>query len=202
MELIDTLNQGMRGEEKRDGIDSQGRGSRKKNKVVASKINSLIALNENLVPPEHGVKEAEKMVEISQGEDLDAKISKALDILGESCKEVELDSLIEVGNELVALAKDAKSNLSIENEGEMFEDWKNCPGSEEDDFPFEEGSCLKSRKRRKVSQIDLSEPGKLGINQKDMNKSSPNCGQRKKRGRIPNQEKAQMGCRSNWEKED
>lgn len=121
-----------------------------------------------------------------QGSTLDEKISKALELLGGDCQNVEFDSLIEVGKELVELAVAAKENFGVIDKGYDFEGMEKLVLK--DGVGNMELLSPQSGKKRKLSEgLDVPK-SRLGIHQRDIFKSSPDCGEHKKRGRILNQE--------------
>lgn len=92
-----------------------------------------------------------------------------------------------VGYEIVMLEIFSKSGpINLENVGldkELIED----PNLEEVDQEFDEDEVsLKSNKRIKDTHPESMGPRGLGICQKEATKHSPNCGENKRRGQIPN----------------
>lgn len=154
----------------------------------ASRIRALKGGAERDPSLDIGVEEVGKSNGNQEGE-LKEKVAEAIDLLRKKCRQEDLDPFIEVKNELIELAKVAKSGSLRLDDKDEFEDWTNFPELEEDELPFEEGSGMKSSKKQKISIVGQYELGKLGICQKDMQKSSPDCGESKKQGKIPNQEK-------------
>lgn len=136
-----------------------------------------------------GVEELQEEQE-DQFADLDEKISKTLEILGGNCRNVDLDSLIEVGKELVELAVATKEKSRAVEAGYDSEGLEN--------IVVEEGEANlellspQSGKKRKMFEDLLAAKTRLGIHRRDLLKLTPDCGEQKKRGRIPNQEKRKL----------
>lgn len=126
---------------------------------------------------------------------LNEKISQVLVLLGDDCQNVELNSLIEVGKELVELAEAAKYNPWELEEDEMAEDFS----LGHDVFGFLEDpeglGTLLGKKRKSFSWLESTRT-KLGLCQKNLFKSSPDCEENKKRG-ISNMEKQKWDGEAN-----
>jgi len=155
--------------------------------------NDQIFDEEALPPPPEAIPQAKsklgQRLEDNQSiKSIDQKLSHVIEMIGNKVSKEDLDSLINVGNELVDISNAAKKGeIDIDNyEGE---DWF---AEHELEMVGNEAFLDEGENPSKVLNIPILKPleqGVLGLRTKEPIKTSPDCGEHKGKGRIPNKEK-------------
>lgn len=115
-----------------------------------------------------------------------------IDLIGNNMRMEYLNSLLEASEELVELAQEAKeASLCVHGEVSTLEEaW-------DENVEFEEDGPVMEGIRKNNFQVGQE---KIGIHQKEVENISLDCGENKRRGRIPNSKKLKLDGESNGHK--